>query len=158
MQYLSLSTIDACLKHNTNVSTMSDIPWPALLKTGYTWPCHMQSIPPDANLDCSQCHLYCGVTLGVLDDLHDLQNYVSASQTFNGSHFQLEQCRSAGFFQLYQGAIDKEHQTVSEPLPLLVHTMQTKETLGKAKVPKPSPEWMHQVPQLSGPKTKKLPT
>ena len=52
MQYLSISTIDACLKHHRNFYTMSDIPWPALLKTGYTWPHHMQSIPPDT-LDCS---------------------------------------------------------------------------------------------------------
>ena len=49
-----------------------------------------------------------------------------------------------GFFQLYQGAIDKEHQTFSEPPPLPMHTMQTKRTVRKAKVPKPNSEWVHQ--------------
>jgi hypothetical protein len=112
-QWLSLETIDACLRHHQTVSTTAKSAPAGLLKTRYTWSRHVQSLPADTTLDCPRCRLYRGVTMGVRDDLQDIQNATKASGTAYGGHFRLAQHRAAGAFQLYEAAALKELQSAS---------------------------------------------
>jgi hypothetical protein len=115
--WLSLETIDACMEYHKGISTDLHTAPAAISKTRYTWSRHVQSLPDETTLDCDRCRLYRGVTMGVLDDMNDLRNYVKPSGQSQGTKFHLAQRRAAGFFQLYEAAARKESQSSSTSAP-----------------------------------------
>jgi hypothetical protein len=116
-QWLTLETIDACMEYHKKLTSAPRTGPAAFTKTRYTWSRHVQSLPADTKLNCDRCRLYRGVTIGVLDDLNDMRNYVNAAGQSHGAKFLLEQRRASGFFQLYEAAVRKESQRNSNPRP-----------------------------------------
>lgn len=100
--------IELALNHHTQLSFQDPILPIEVNKKKYTWPRHMDLNPLNVPLKCDRCHLYRGVSFGVLYNLLDLRHQVHGLEV--ASHFRTEQSerRAAGFFQLYNSVLLKE--------------------------------------------------
>ena len=100
---LSLETIDKCLEVHRRVTNKRHIPR-GFPNTSHAWSLSRITNEPE----CKKCHLYRRVTLGVLDDLRDLQNHIHGSEVSQEAKTEFTSRRAGGFFQLYEAAVIKE--------------------------------------------------
>jgi len=63
--------------------------------------------PGRVKLSCCRCKLYCGIAIGILDDLQDMQHFFHALEVSFEGHADQTARRAAGFQQLYETALSK---------------------------------------------------
>ena len=99
---------EVALHHHAQLSVQELILPIEVNKTKYTWPWHIDVNPPNVPLKCNRCHLYHGISFGILYNLLDLRHQVHGLEV--ASHFHTDQLerRAAGFFQLYNSVLMKE--------------------------------------------------
>ena len=100
--------IEVALNHHAQLSVQKPILPIEVNKKKYTWPRHIDVNPPNEPLKCKRCHLYRGISFGVLYNLLDLRHQVHGLEV--ASHFRTDQSerRAAAFFQLYDSVLMKE--------------------------------------------------
>lgn len=109
--FLNWPKIQIALDYHVNLKTIDNIPSININKLKYTWPRHVSIGARDMSPDCNKCRLYRGVSLGILDNLHDLRHHVQGLEESFKTHAEQTERRAAGFFQLYDSSLMKE-QTV----------------------------------------------
>lgn len=111
-ELLNYETLNDAIAYHRRVSGIKGILPLKVNKEKYTWSRHLSFDPQGLSLDCNQCRLYRGVSLGILDNIQDLRHKVSFLEvTFNDRANRTER-RAAGFFQLYEAALAKEFETL----------------------------------------------
>ncbi|KAF8810352.1 hypothetical protein BYT27DRAFT_7209605 [Phlegmacium glaucopus] len=110
MDVLSVDLKDEWLKYHQDITGIKGLMPERLDKTKYTWSWDLNIDPCRLKLQYPRCKLYCGVALGVLDNLQDMQHFFHGMEvTFEGRADATAQ-RAAGFQQLYEAAVIKELQ------------------------------------------------
>jgi hypothetical protein len=105
---LSLSTFDAALNYHRSITANKCLLPIQVNKEKYTWPRQVTYNPRGLLMDCDNCRLYRGVSLGVLDNIQDLRHQVHGLEVSSENNSDMAERRAAGFFQLYEAALMKE--------------------------------------------------
>lgn len=132
---INFSTIDTALDYHRSITANTRILPIKLNKEKYTWPRHVSFDPKGLSLDCENCRLYRGVSLGVLDNVQDLRHQVHGLEVLSENHADMSERRAAGFFQLYEAALAKE----SDEIPI----SKTSGKRNKKKLDKQKPDAEH---------------
>ena len=105
---LTWMNIEVALNHHAQLSVQEPIFPIEVNKKKYTWPWHIDMNLPDVPLKCNRCHLYRGISFGILYNLLDLCHQVHGLEV--ASHFHTDQLerRAMGFFHLYNSVLMKE--------------------------------------------------
>ena len=101
---LNAANIADFLDHHRKIcgidETVTDIPF----KPSYGWSrgVTFQSVSP--NIQCNECRLYRGISIGTLDDLRDLRHFAHGMEVRFATQSQFAARRAANLYQLYHAA------------------------------------------------------
>lgn len=109
-------TREQCLVYHRHVTDRNVVLPQLPPKPCYTWGRGLRDAASGVIIECRQCRLYRGVSIGVLDDLQDLRHQVNGLTVAVQDRGYHTERRAAGFHQLFEAAAMKETRTQGSPL------------------------------------------